>query len=69
MLSTLQPHVANQELIAQAALDGDRQLALQAMANDPLVRDLSKARAMLDELLEAHAAYLPQFRTRVAVAA
>ena len=61
--------MVNQELIARAALEGDRQLALQAMANDPLVGDLSKARAILDELLAAHAAYLPQFRTRVAVAA
>jgi alpha-galactosidase/6-phospho-beta-glucosidase family protein len=69
VLSTLEPHVVNQELIARAALEGDRQLALQAMANDPLVHDLSKARAILDELLVAHAAYLPQFKTRVAVAA
>jgi alpha-galactosidase len=69
VLGTLEPHVVNQELIARAALEGDRQLALQAMANDPLVHDLSKARAILDELLVAHAAYLPQFQRRVAVAA
>ena len=35
--------MVNQELIARAALEGDRHLALQAMANDPLVHDLSKA--------------------------
>jgi alpha-galactosidase/6-phospho-beta-glucosidase family protein len=61
VLSTLQPHVVNQELIAQASLTGDRQLALQAMVNDPLVGNLNTARALLDELLEAHASYLPQF--------
>lgn len=69
VLSTLQPHVVNQELIVRAALEGDRQLALQAMANDPLVHDMGKAESMLDELLAAHAQYLPQFRSRVAVAA
>ncbi len=69
VLSTLQPHVANQEMIVQAALKGDRRLALQAMVNDPLVPSLQTARAMLDHLLEAHAAYLPQFKKRVAVAA
>ncbi len=69
VLSTLQPHVVNQELIARASLTGDRQLALQAMVNDPLVGDLKTAQALLDELLEAHAAYLPQFARRVAVAA
>ena len=65
VLSTLEPHVANQEMIVAAALQGDRKLALQAMANDPLVHDLGKARAILDELLAAHAAYLPQFNRRV----
>jgi len=72
VLSTLQPHVVNQELIAQAALNGDRLLALQAMVNDPLVGDLKVATTLLDELLEAHARYLPQFnpaRRGVAVAA
>jgi galacturan 1,4-alpha-galacturonidase len=69
VLSTLEPHVVNQELIVRAALEGDRQLALQSMVNDPLVHDLSKAEAILDDLLAAHAAYLPQFRTPVAAAA
>ena len=69
VLSTLEPHVVNQELILRAALEGDRQLALQAMANDPLVHDMGKAEPILDELLAAHAEYLPQFGSRVAVAA
>ena len=69
VLGTLQPHVINQELIAQAALTGDRQLALQALVNDPLVGNLDVARALLDELLHAHARFLPQFSQRVAVAA
>jgi alpha-galactosidase/6-phospho-beta-glucosidase family protein len=68
VLSTLQPHVTNQELIARAALHGDRRLALQALVNDPLVANLQTARQLLDDLLRAHAEYLPQFTSRVPVA-
>jgi alpha-galactosidase/6-phospho-beta-glucosidase family protein len=63
VVGTLQPHVNNQEMIALAALEGDRGLALQAMVNDPLVPSLQVARSLLDDLLEAHADYLPQFRS------
>ncbi len=59
--AVLARHVANQELIVEAAVRGDRGLALQALVNDPLVRSLEAAWAMLDELLGAHARYLPQF--------
>ena len=69
VLSTLEPHVINQELIVQAAIEGDRKLALQAMVNDPLVHDLKTARALLDDLLEAHAEFLPQFKQRRAAVA
>jgi alpha-galactosidase len=69
VLSTLEPHVVNQELIVQAALTGDRSLALQAMVNDPLVASLATARAVVDDLLKAHAPLLPQFTSRVPVAA
>ncbi len=70
VLSTLQPHVVNQELIVRAALEGNRKLALQAMVNDPLVPDLRTAQSLLDDLLAAHAEYLPQFQSsKVPVAA
>jgi alpha-galactosidase/6-phospho-beta-glucosidase family protein len=68
VLSTLLPHVMNHEMIAVGALEGDRRLTLQAMVNDPLVPSLQTARRLFDDLLEAHAEYLPQFRSRVAVA-
>jgi alpha-galactosidase len=61
VLNSVHPHVVNQELIVDAALSGDRQLALEALLNDPLVRDFRTAPRMLDELFKAHAAYLPQF--------
>lgn len=54
--------VAIQELVVQAAVHGDRKAALQALALDPVVPDMETARRVLDELLRAHAAYLPQFR-------
>jgi alpha-galactosidase len=61
VLNTVHPHVVNQELLVDAALTGDRQLALQALLGDPLVRDYRAAPKLMDELLEAHAELLPQF--------
>jgi alpha-galactosidase len=48
-------------LSVDAAVRGDRDLALEALALDPLTPSLAAARAVRDELLEAHRAYLPQF--------
>lgn len=61
VLGTIYPHVINQELLVDAALTGDRKLALQALVGDPLVRDFRTAPQLLDELLTAHADLLPQF--------
>ncbi len=49
------------ELIVDAAIMGDRQLAFQALALDPTVDDLDIARAVLDDILESNKANLPQF--------
>ncbi len=54
-------HVYNQEMSVEAALTGSRKLALQALVNDPLVKELSTAEKMLEELLEANREYLPRF--------
>jgi alpha-galactosidase len=55
-------HVANQEMIVEAALTGDIHLARQALLNDPLVTvEPDGAERMLDEMLLANQAYLPQF--------
>jgi alpha-galactosidase len=48
-------------LAVDAAVRGDRGLALQALVLDPVVPDPRAARAILDELLAAERAYLPQF--------
>jgi alpha-galactosidase len=56
-------HVATQELTVEAALRGDRTLAGEAFALDPLAGrgDLHDMEAMIDELLAGTAEWLPQF--------
>ncbi len=49
------------ELVVEATVHGDRQLALQAMCLDPYVRSLRQARQILDEFLTVYRDYLPQF--------
>ncbi len=54
-----------QELAAEAALTGDRDLARMAVALDPLTASmltLAQIADMVDELFMAEAEYLPQFR-------
>jgi alpha-galactosidase/6-phospho-beta-glucosidase family protein len=57
----LNTRVRQQELTVDAALSGDRTLALQALLADPLVPSVESAEEMLDQALEAHAQYLPRF--------
>jgi len=59
----LRRHVAVQELTVEAALTGDRALAQQAFALDPLAGrgDLRDTEAMVEELLEGTSRWLPQF--------
>lgn len=52
---------ATVELTVEAALTGDRRIALQAMLADGWVQSVSMAQALLDDLLRAQADYLPQF--------
>lgn len=49
-------------LAAEAAVSGDRGAALQAMIAHPLGPDADRAQAVLDDLLQRNAAWLPQFR-------
>ena len=54
--------VKNYESLAvEAAITGDKDLALQALVAHPLVRDYDIAKPLLEEMLEAHKDYLPQF--------
>lgn len=54
--------IAFQRLAEDAAVTGDYDTALQAMTINPLVPGDRIAKVLLDELLEAHSKYLPQFR-------
>jgi len=54
-------HIQNQEMIVEAAMTGDRRLALQALYCDPQIREWDYVPRMLDEMLEANRAYLPRF--------
>jgi alpha-galactosidase len=57
----LSRHIINQEMTIDAALQGDRKMALQILLNDPLTKDFDDAREMLNEMLEATRDYLPRF--------
>ncbi len=49
------------EMAVEAAVKGDRDLMLQALALDPMVDDPKIARGLLDDYLKAEREYLPQF--------
>ncbi len=49
------------EMVVDTAVSGDRQLALQTLLLDPMINDIGRARAILDDYLQAFAPYLPQF--------
>ncbi|MBA2598764.1 MAG: hypothetical protein H0V00_19255 [Chloroflexia bacterium] len=63
----LAARVRQQELTVDAALTGDRMLALQALLADPLVPSVETATDMLEEALTTHAAFLPRFGMDAAV--
>ena len=56
-----QREISIAKLITKASIEGDRNAAIQAFALDPIVNDLSKAEQMVDDYLQTHKAYLPQF--------
>lgn len=61
MVQMIQTVKAYERMAVEAAVHGDRSLALAALLSHPLVGDYSRARACFEEMLEAHRPYLPQF--------
>lgn len=62
VLNLVEPHVHNQEMIVEAALTGDVDLAFQAVFSDPLTRlPIDKAWEMFQAMVEATKDYLPRF--------
>ena len=59
--AVLTARAEQQELTVSAALTGDRALAIQALALDPLVPDPGTAVAVLDDAIAAHAPLLDGF--------
>ena len=50
-----------ERLVAEAAVTGNRDLLVAALVANPLCDSDAAANAVIDGLLEAHKAYLPQF--------
>jgi len=48
-------------LVVDAAVSGDRNLALQALLMDPMANDIDRCRAILDDFLVSFREWLPQF--------
>jgi alpha-galactosidase len=57
----LRRELAVVKLCVDAAVTGDRQLALQCLLLDPVITDLDVARQILDDYLLTYKEYLPQF--------
>jgi alpha-galactosidase len=49
------------EMVVETAVTGDRSLALQTLLLDPMINDIDRAKAILDDYLAAFEGYLPQF--------
>ena len=62
LAATLASRIAVIETIVDAALKGDRDLFVQALIADGSARSLGTAQRLADELLAAHAEFLPQFQ-------
>jgi 6-phospho-beta-glucosidase len=63
MRGLVQQMKAYEELAVAAARSGDRGIALKALLANPLIRNWEIAQPLLDELLVANTAHLPQFAT------
>jgi 6-phospho-beta-glucosidase len=61
LLGLVQQAKAYERLAVQAAVSGDRTVALKALLANPLVRDYDVAAPLLDALLERSRPYLPRF--------
>lgn len=53
---------AYEQLAIEAAVYGRYDSALMALANNPLVPDIGRAKAILDDILQQNSEFLPQFK-------
>ncbi len=54
--------VASLDLIIEAAMEGSRPKAIQAMIHDPYCTDMAKAKQVVNALIDAELQYLPNFQ-------
>lgn len=57
----IMPHILNQEMTVEAGLTGNRELAIEALANDPMIPDPDTAVKIANDFFEAFKENLPQF--------
>jgi alpha-galactosidase len=57
----LTPHITNQEMIVEAGLTGNQEMAVLALANDPLVPHPDIAEKIAEDYFENYRSFLPQF--------
>ena len=57
----LRREITISHLTVDSVVKGDRQLALQALLLDPVIRDMDVAKQILDEYLLAYKEHLPTF--------
>jgi alpha-galactosidase/6-phospho-beta-glucosidase family protein len=60
--AVVRPQIERQEGTIEAAMMGDLELAVNLLATDPLVGNIGDARAMLTEMTQRTAQWLPQFK-------
>ncbi|NRF94505.1 6-phospho-beta-glucosidase [Paenibacillus frigoriresistens] len=61
-MSLIQPVKTYERLTVEAAVKGDYQAALNALTVHPMVPSFTVAKSILDEYIQVHKAYLPQFQ-------
>ncbi len=61
LVTKLQSKISAIEITVDAALQGSRDLMLEALLADGAVGDPDMARSLRDDLIDAHRAFLPQF--------
>lgn len=61
LVAKLNSKIAAIEITVDAALTGNRDLFIEALLADGSVTDTGKARALMEDLIQAHRQYLPQF--------
>ena len=49
------------QLCVDLAVEGSREKALQCLLLDPMITDMDRAQAILDDYLTTYKEYLPQF--------